>query len=138
MKYKILLSSVLIFYLSFSHIFANDPKKPRKTVPWDSVMAEIQTVHFLRKPDSLKAGYYRGVFQKFNIDSTDYAKFYYDFQTWKPKRIAPQCGKNSVQRIAGHRRQKDGREKTSALAGNRYCKPQPLLARPFTLRTITP
>ena len=49
-------------------------------------MAELQTVHFLPKPDSVKALYYQGIFQKFKIDSADYAKFYYDFQTWKPKR----------------------------------------------------
>ena len=49
-------------------------------------MAELQTVHFLPKPDSVKVLYYKGIFQKFKIDSSDYAKFYYDFQTWKPQR----------------------------------------------------
>ncbi|NOX38720.1 MAG: hypothetical protein GXO78_14415 [Calditrichaeota bacterium] len=56
-------------------------------VPWDSVVAEIQIIQGSRLPDSVKAQLLGQVFQKFDLEMSDYQAFYQQFRRWSNERV---------------------------------------------------
>lgn len=53
--------------------------------PWDTVMAEIQVIESLEKPDSLKDGQMKALFARYRIGSEDYRQFYEHFLQRSPE-----------------------------------------------------
>lgn len=70
----------LMIALTFGWRTGNADNTPRKTtVPWDTVMAQMQMIKNVSMADSIKYQMFKSLFDRYQINATDYQRFYENF-----------------------------------------------------------
>lgn len=69
----------ILFVTALATCLAGQEPMQQKSVPWDSVTADIQIIESLDQPDSIKTSLTRELFDQYELTANDYRLFYDDF-----------------------------------------------------------
>lgn len=77
---------LLLILLLSTQIFGNDTKAAN--APWDTLVANMQIIESMKKPDSVKTAMTKKLFSDYQIEAEDYNNFYDDFLKKSPEQQA--------------------------------------------------
>lgn len=94
---------LITLFLQINFVYANNESET-VTVPWDSVLAEMQVISSLSEADSVREQLYTNLFERYQISVEDYRKFHSDFM--QKDREGQRQFLENIQKIIQHRQEK--------------------------------
>lgn len=94
---------LITLFLQINFVYANNESET-VTVPWDSVLAEMQVISSLSEADSVREQLYTNLFERYQISIDDYRKFHRDFM--QKDREGQRQFLENIQKIIQHRQEK--------------------------------
>jgi len=80
LKFRFIFYLISFFlFITNVHLFAQKSEEAHTSVPWDTVIAEIQTIKAAGLPDSTEKLLLLKIFNKYNLTIQNYIKFYNHF-----------------------------------------------------------